>query len=203
MDHSKLLSLDVNGLTEKKGKFNYLSWAKAWQEFIKVYPTAKYEIKKNNEGIPVFGNDSQGYMCFTTVTIEDLTHEMWLPIMDFKNKAMLNPDMMAINKTVMRCLVKNLAMFGLGLYIYAGEDLPDEETDVDRERTSNISGAPKGTNFIKEIASLSENYLGTAIGSKVDDYVQKCLEKLSKKDINELSQDEAKKLFDSILKKLK
>ncbi len=123
-----LAELNVNDFTDKKGQLTYLSWANAWKEFLKVFPTAKYDIKKNDNMLPVFGDNKLGYMCYTTVTVRDLTHEMWLPVMDFKNKAMLNPTMFDINKTVMRCLTKNLAMFGLGLYIYAGEDLPEDNT---------------------------------------------------------------------------
>lgn len=124
----KLLNLNVNEFTDKKGGFTYLSWATAWREFIKVYPDAVYEIKKNENGLPIFGDSKVGYMCYTTVTANNLTHEMWMPVLDFKNKAMLTPNMFDVNKSVMRCLTKTLAMFGLGLYIYAGEDLPDDES---------------------------------------------------------------------------
>lgn len=121
----KLLELNVNNFTEKKNGLTYLSWANAWKEFVKVYPSAKYEIVKNEDGLPTFGNESMGYMVYTTVTVDELTHEMWLPVLDFRNKAVLKPSMFDVNKSVMRCLTKNLAMFGLGLYIYAGEDLPE------------------------------------------------------------------------------
>jgi hypothetical protein len=138
-----LIEKDVNKFTDKKGKLTYLSWANAWTAFLKVFPKATYTIEKNESRMPMFGNNKTGYMCYTTVTVEDLTHEMWLPVMDNRNQANLTPDAMAINKTVMRCLTKNLAMFGLGLYIYAGEDLPEDNTPVDvkaqvTEITSNI-----------------------------------------------------------------
>jgi len=121
----KLLSLDVSAYTSKKNNLTYLSWANAWKEFIKVYPNAKYEIKKDENNQCWFGNSEVGYMVYTTVTVGELTHEMWLPVIDFRNKTMLKPTTFDINKSVMRCLTKNLAMFGLGLYIYAGEDLPE------------------------------------------------------------------------------
>ncbi len=133
-----LAELNVNDFTDKKGQLTYLSWANAWKEFLKVFPTATYEIKKNDNMLPVFGDNKLGYMCYTTVTVGDLTHEMWLPVMDFKNKAMLNPTMFDVNKTVMRCLTKNLAMFGLGLYIYAGEDLPEDNTPDYRTEIWNL-----------------------------------------------------------------
>ena len=123
----KLLALNVNDHTEKKANLTYLSWSWAWQQALKHNPEATYTIKKNDDGVPVFGNSKMGYMCYTTVTMGSITHEMWLPVMDMRNKTMLEPSMFDINKTVMRCLTKNLAMFGLGLYIYAGEDLPDGE----------------------------------------------------------------------------
>lgn len=127
MDYKKALETDVNGKTEKKNGLTYLSWSWAWAEFIKLYPSATYEIKKNVNGLPCFGDEKLGYMVYTAVTVDTVTHEMWLPVMDFKNKSILQPTTFDINKAVMRCLTKNLAMFGLGLYIYSGEDLPETE----------------------------------------------------------------------------
>jgi hypothetical protein len=153
----ELYSLNVNEYVEKKNDLSYLSWAYAWAEFKKIYPDATYEVKKDENGRCYFGDESIGYMVYTSVTAGGLTYEMWLPVMDNANKSMKlneytykvaqwewNPttrkkekvgeidktvdavSMFDINKTVMRCLVKNLAMFGLGLYIYAGEDLPTD-----------------------------------------------------------------------------
>lgn len=141
----KLNSVDVNGHTEKKvtggTTLTYLSWCWAWAEVKKRYPEASYEIVKQANGLPYVYDPNTGYMVYTKVTIEGITHEMWLPVMDGANKAMkaevyeyptkngnksVQPATMTdINKAIMRCLVKNLAMFGLGLYIYAGEDLPE------------------------------------------------------------------------------
>lgn len=121
-----LLEMNVNHLTEKKGQFTYLSWANAWKEFIKIYPEATYTVHKNEQEIPCFGNAEMGYMTYTSVTANGLTHQMWLPVLNFKNKPILKPNMFDVNTSVMRCLVKCLAMFGLGIYIYAGEDLPVE-----------------------------------------------------------------------------
>lgn len=138
----ELYSKDVNKYVEKKNGLSYLSWCSAWAEFKKVYPDATYEVKKDEHCRCYFGDENIGYMVYTTVTAGGLCYEMWLPVMDANNKAMkLNAytystrngertveaiDMFAINKTVMRCLVKNLSMFGLGLYIYSGEDLPED-----------------------------------------------------------------------------
>ena len=129
----QMLKLDVSKYTKEKGKLTYLSWANAWQEFIKIYPLATYKIKKKDNGECWFGNTENGYFVYTTVTVGELTHEMWLPVMNYSNKSMLKPTTFDINKAVMRCLTKNLAMFGLGLYIYAGEDLPEEETPAPKK----------------------------------------------------------------------
>lgn len=162
----ELMSVNVNGHTEKKKtggtELTYLSWPFAWKEVKQRYPDAQYEIEKFN-GLPYVYDERTGYMVYTTVTIEGITHEMWLPVMDGANKAMkavpyeytvrdrykgeqvktvAAATMFDINKTVMRCLVKNLAMFGLGLYIYAGEDLPitDEPQEAPQETTSDAAG---------------------------------------------------------------
>ncbi len=151
----RLFNVDVSEHVEKKetGKgpaLSYLSWSYAWANVKKRYPTANYEICKFGEKqTPYVYDEKTGYMVFTKVTIEDVTHEMWLPVMDNRNEAMLDHQrkiqyknytatveaatMFEINKTIMRCLTKNLAMFGLGLYIYAGEDLPVDidTTDID------------------------------------------------------------------------
>lgn len=143
-EHFNILNgINVNGKTEEKNGLTYLSWAWAWTEVKKHYPDAKYEIMKFENNLPYVYDDKTGYMVFTNITIEGVTHEMWLPVMDSVNKAMKNEayeyatkygkkrveaaTMFDINKTIMRCLTKNLAMFGLGLYIYAGEDLPEVE----------------------------------------------------------------------------
>jgi hypothetical protein len=142
--YKELRELNVNDRVEKKNGLSYLSWAWAWDEFKKAYPTATYKVIKTAEGLPYFETDA-GVMVFTEVTADGLTHEMWLPVMDGANAAMKREaytyktkfgekncaafDMFDINKTIMRCLVKNLAMFGLAIYIYAGEDLPDVEPE--------------------------------------------------------------------------
>lgn len=138
----KLYAINVNDKTENKNGLTYLSWAWAWAEFKKAHPTATYEVKKFENGLPYAYDPNTGYMVYTSVTVDGLTHEMWLPVMDGNNQAMKAlpymvktkykefpvkaATMFDINKTIMRCLTKNLAMFGLGLYIYAGEDLPEE-----------------------------------------------------------------------------
>jgi hypothetical protein len=158
-----LLSVNVNEKTEKKGQFTYLSWAFAWAEFKKAYPDATYKIFSDENNNP-YTKSECGYMCYTEVTADGLTYQMWLPVMNYKNQAMDNPTVMDINKTIMRCLVKNLAMFGLGLYIYAGEDLPEEQLPKLRYKNNEIAqNAVKqwkenGVPFIDVVQRLNGKY---------------------------------------------
>lgn len=169
MNINKLLELNVNDKTDKKNNLTYLSWAWAWAEFIKVYPESTYKIHKNEDSIPVFGNEHMGYMVYTSVTVEDITHEMWLPVMDYRNKAIKNPDMFDINKTVMRCLTKNLAMFGLGLYIYAGEDLPEQKELSDEEKEK-IAKDNEQREFLKNFRKALLAQIKDLIVNKIDNF---------------------------------
>lgn len=169
----KLANINVNDKVEKKTSggttLSYLSWAYAWSEFKKVYPDATYEIKKfankDNELVPYMYDSNTGYMVMTSVMADGLEYEMWLPVMDNNNRAMKSEpytittskgkeinvaaaSMFDVNKTIMRCLVKNLAMFGLGLYIYAGEDLPDDMDAMTEETKTN-----KAKDLLEQIKS--------------------------------------------------
>ena len=138
----KLSSINVNDKVEKKNGLSYVSWIFAWSEVKKVYPSANYRVV-NFDGKPYLFDEHLGYLVQTEVTIEGETIPMQLPVMDNMNRAQrhivyqkFNKDiqpatMFDINTAIMRCLTKNLAMFGLGSYIYAGEDLPMVETEVD------------------------------------------------------------------------
>jgi hypothetical protein len=137
-----LSAINLNDKVEKKKDLTYLSWTYAWSEVKKHYPNAQYDVEFFN-GLPYINDPALGYMVFTSVTIEEQTHMMWLPVMDGANNSMKSEpykystkygektveraSMFDINKTIMRCLVKNLAMFGLGIYIYSGDDLPDTD----------------------------------------------------------------------------
>lgn len=154
--------LNLNEFTDKKGQLTYLSWAHAWKAMKEIYPDAKYEIIKSDNGLPYFPEQGVGVMVYTKVTANEETHEMWLPVMDYKNKAIMQPTMMDINKAVMRCLTKNLAMFGIGLYIYAGEDLPERDDEaIERDEIlSQYKGDPKNyyddaINYIAGSADVS------------------------------------------------
>jgi len=152
---NELLNLNVNDFTQKKGKLTYLSWSRAWGIFIKVYPDATYKIKKDENMNCQFGNGDNGYMVYTEVTAGGITHEMWLPVMDYRNKSMKTPTTFDINKAVMRCLTKNLAMFGLGLYIYAGEDLPEEPEEPVKKKVVKQTKKPLDPAKVKALYTLA------------------------------------------------
>ena len=120
-----LYPINVNEKVEKKNGLIALSWAWAWGELMKYFPQSSYTIN-----LPTTEGD--GSMTVSvTLTIKEgdnqVTRYMWLPVMDFKNHAIKCPNSVDINKATMRCLTKAISMFGLGFYIYAGEDLPEEE----------------------------------------------------------------------------
>ena len=123
----KLYDIDVNDKVKKKSNLSYLSWAAAWAEVKKVFPNAVYIIYENENGRPWFDDGRSGWVK-TEVTIEEVSHIEYLPIMDFKNKSILAESItsMDANKAIQRSLTKACARHGLGLYIYEGEDLPEE-----------------------------------------------------------------------------
>ena len=172
---SVLWNTDVSAQVEKKNtgkvELSYLSWAWAWKYVRERYPDASYKVIKNEQGLPYFADPVLGIMVYTEVTINNETHEMWLPVMDGANNAMkLEPyefktkwgpksvdaaTMFDINKTIMRCLTKNLAMFGLGLRLFAGEDVwgsDERDNEPSQEDLKNIK-----TRIQNGISKISEN----------------------------------------------
>ena len=114
-----LSEVNVNNDKERKGRFDYLSWADAWKHVQQNTESATYELHDDI----IYPDNSREVRC--SVTIDGISHMMWLAVMDNNNRAIKNPDARAVNDARMRCLVKAIAMHGLGLYIYAGEDLPE------------------------------------------------------------------------------
>ena len=197
---NELYQVNVNAYTEEKNGLTYLTWSYAWAEVKKRYPNATYEIEKFENNLPYVYDENTGYMVFTKVTIEGLTYEMWLPVMDSANKTMKNEPytydtkfkkglrvesatMFDINKTIMRCLVKNLAMFGLGLYIYSGEDLPTQLDEV----------------VVEPITKTQSQALQKSIENNniAKDQVDLILEEYGYKSIDEIKKDD----YSSIVKK--
>lgn len=179
----KLSSINVNDKVEKKNGLTYLSWAWAWGEVKKLYPDAVYDIIHDPVSQkPYFYDEKLGFMVMTTVTIQNQSLCMWLPVMDGANKAMMTKPynyqtrfgektveaatMFDINKTIMRCLTKNLAMHGIGHYIYAGEDLPETENNA----PAPVVATPKQEKATPEIKDLKK---GTEDWDKITDYISK------------------------------
>jgi hypothetical protein len=118
---NELRLINVNEHTEKKGKFTYLSWTWAVDTLLQNDPSATWTF-----GDPVYFAESVMVFCTVTAMGKSMTCQM--PVLNNMNKAIPNPNAMDVNTAMMRCLVKTISLFGIGLYIYAGEDLPDEET---------------------------------------------------------------------------
>ena len=151
-----LNAINVNEHTEKKNNLTYLSWAWAWAEVKKHYPDAFYTIYENRDGLN-YHTDGRTCWVKTGVTINGLEHIEYLPVMDFRNASISYDKVTSfdVNKAIQRSLTKAVARHGLGLYIYAGEDLPEDE----RTATSKTSNKVQSN-----IPNLSlEDKLGAAV----------------------------------------
>lgn len=125
---SNLYDINVNSKVEKKNGLSYLSWAWAWAEVKKLHPDANYKIYENADGL-FYHHDGKTAWVKTGVTINGIEHIEYLPVMDNRNRSIPVDSLTSfdVNKAIQRSLTKAVARHGLGLYIYAGEDLPEEE----------------------------------------------------------------------------
>lgn len=144
---SKLAQIDCSEHVEKKGRFSYLSWAWAVKKLREVDPTATWEVKRFDD-VPYLKTDC-GYFVEVEVTVQGLPLSQIHPILNNQNKPIAEPNSFDINTSIQRCLVKAIALHGLGLYIYAGEDLPEIQEEM---ITSQQVGAIKLN--IKRLAAL-------------------------------------------------
>ena len=152
----KLNAINVNDHVEKKNGLTYLSWAWAWAELKKMYPESFYTIYENKDGL-FYHTDGVTAWVKTGVTVKAGDHEIehieYLPVMDYKNKSipLANITSFDVNKTIQRSLTKAVARHGLGLYIYAGEDLPEDDTTTPETKTATkpTTAAPKSTTTAK------------------------------------------------------
>lgn len=135
----RLNAVNVNGHTEKKNGLTYLSWAWAWAEVKKAFPDASYTIYENRDGW-IYHTDGRTCWVKTGVTIEGLEHIETLPVMDHRNRSIPLDQVTSfdVNKTIQRSLTKACARHGLGLYIYAGEDLPEGEEPEEAEMSGRV-----------------------------------------------------------------
>jgi hypothetical protein len=122
MTYAKLRAINVNAQTEKKGNLTYLSWTWAVDELLQADETATWDFPE-----PKYYGETM--MVFCNVTAFGKTMKMQLPVMDNRNNAIVNPDSRKISDATMRCLAKCIACFGIGLYIYAGSDLPQLDAE--------------------------------------------------------------------------
>lgn len=175
-----LSAIDVSGKTEKKSNLTYLSWAWAWGELKNKYPDASYKIYENEiddllihgeQAFPIKRNvnyftDGHTAWVKVGVTVDGQEHIEMLPVMDHRNKSIaLNAlDSFAVNKTIQRALTKAIARHGLGLYIYAGEDLPEavkeekqsEKTLIAFQRALDTYQRNNGVNLTQTLEDLRE-----------------------------------------------
>jgi hypothetical protein len=218
----KLLNaINVNEKTEKKNGLTYLSWAWAWTELKKTFPDAEYEIRFFDEK-PYLYDENLGYMVMTEMTVDGITHEMWLPVMDGANKAMRDKPytyevkeykngrqtgnmiekrveaatMFDINTAIMRCLTKNISMFGLGLYIYAGEDLPQEDEAKKKEAEEQKKAEAEAKKIESQIIPSAKVSVLRGMCEKDKVPVEKVTELYSVKALEELTEKKFRNIVD-------
>ena len=157
---SKLNAINVNDKTEQKNGLTYLSWAYAWGEVKKLFPDANYTVYENPQGWNYF---TDGRTCWvkTGVTVNGIEHIEYLPVMDYRNRSIPLDHVSSydINKTIQRSLTKACARHGLGLYIYAGEDLPEVETPAQNQKPAETNVAPQRATPA-QIERLAKCYTG-------------------------------------------
>lgn len=163
-----LSKVDVGDRIEQKNGLNYLSWSLSWGTLMEFYPESEYELLDTER------LDDGTCLVWVSVTVRDgessLKRAIWLPVMDHRNKAIQNPDAMALNKTRMRALTKCIAMFGLGHYIYTGEDIPLDAPPEPPALVSDIQA-----NQLRELLTLTgteeEAFLAYLCGNSSTKYV--------------------------------
>ena len=154
-----LNAINVNEHTEKKNNLTYLSWAWAWSKVKENYPEAFYTIYENKDGMN-YHTDGRTCWVKTGVTIEGIEHIEYLPVMDYKNASIPLERVTSfdVNKAIQRSLTKAAARHGLGLYIYAGEDLPEEEKEKGTDELGNACLEAAAAADIRELESIYHKY---------------------------------------------
>lgn len=165
----RLAALNVNAKLEKKGNLSYLSWAWAWDQLMRQDPNAEFEYGEPK----MFG---ETMMVYCTVRAFEKSRTAHLPVMDHRNKPIANPDAFQVNTAMQRCLVKAIGLHGLGLYIYAGEDLPDGDKPETGPKHTPLSGAGDDLNAeerkkVESIASKCIDWINS--GSIADAVCEK------------------------------
>ena len=175
----ELNNVNVNEHVEQKNKLSYLSWAWAWQELKKRYPLSFYTIYEDARGLNYFTDGRTGYVK-TGVTVVDgdmsLEHIEYLPIMDYRNNSIPLDEITSfdVNKSIQRSLTKAVARHGLGLYIYAGEDLPDEEKANKKPLSDEILAECKELGI--DLSNVAK-YLKKSVETLTEEEVRACVER--------------------------
>ena len=175
----KLNSVDVSKFTEKKGQFNYLSWAHAVRELLKVCPEATWEVHlfDNSDGTrqPYMKNGTGAYVQ-VSVNVDGVTRTQIHPVLDHKNSPIDNPNAFQINTSIQRCLAKAIALHGLGLYIFAGEDLPEADP-LSKEKAYELN---ESASKIKDEEMRNGVYEALNQGKINANNYDKCMENIQK-----------------------
>ena len=209
----KLNDINVNEHTEKKGNLTYLSWAWAWAEVKKAFPDATYTVYEDESGT-IYHTDGKTCWVKTGVTVAGIEHIEYLPVMDFKNKSITLEAVTSVdvNKSIQRSLTKACARHGLGLYIYAGEDLPESETPEEAKAKQDMKDKVRQAADEKKAnevnAGFAPDKVPTATLEQVRAIEEYCFELeqpvegiLTKNNIKSLSQL-TEKAAESMIKKL-
>ena len=182
-----LNKVDVSQYTEKKGKFNYLSWSYAVRELLKVCPTATWEIHtfKNVDGTdqPYMKNGTGAYVQ-VSVDVDGVIRSQIHPVLDNRNQTIDNPNAFQVNTSIQRCLAKAIALHGLGLYIFAGEDLPEADplTSAQAYELNELAQGIKNQDLLKEITdSINNNKVNSGNYEKVKTYIGTIITKQEEK----------------------
>jgi Protein of unknown function (DUF1071) len=189
---SDLVKIDVGEHIEKKGKFNYLSWAWAVKTLREYDPTATWEVKRF-DGMPYMKTDC-GYFVEVGVTVQGMELTQIHPVLNNQNKPVPNPNAFDINTAIQRCLVKAIALHGLGLYIYAGEDLPpsdpapitSDQIGVIKTKVLEFASLRNGTPDdvykalkVSDLTKLTKEH-GEQVIAKVNGWIEKAVEENQK-----------------------
>ena len=153
----KLFKTDVSKYTEKKGKYNYLSWSYAVQELKRACPTARWGVTKAEDGSPFFVTQC-GYFVDVWVEVDGISLSQIHPVLDNRNNPIEQPNAFQINTSLQRALAKCIALHGLGLYIFAGEDLPEPDAlTPDEAKYLYDLAKPLGKKFVDDLKNKATN----------------------------------------------
>lgn len=138
----ELKKIDVSDHVEKKGKLSYLSWSWAWSTLMNECPDAEFEFR-DWDGSPAFFYPDGTASVECTVSVGKISRTMWLPVMNHSSKVVKNPDALTISNSKMRCLTKAIGLLGIGMYLYAGDDLPPTDKDQKPDPEPEMQGDPE------------------------------------------------------------